>query len=109
MPRPLDFGGKEGGEDLLEYLRRDAGAAIRHGDAHHIVGGAFRRDEQAAIAGRNVVHRVAAVHDEIEQHLLELDVVAMHRRESGQELRATATLRVASSLWTSRALARCRR
>ena len=75
-------------EDRGEPVAGDAAAAVRDRDPNPPVAIPLRPHEQPALGGRHRRHRVAAVHQEVEDHLLELDAVAAYGREIGRELRA---------------------
>jgi len=44
----------------------------------------------ARAAVRNLAHGMDAVEEEIDDHLLQLDRIAVHRRQAGREARASA-------------------
>ena len=71
-----------GGVERLENafrVRRQATAGVRDGNPHRAIA-VRRRHVQLAARGRIGRHRVAGIEDQVEQHLLELDVVAPNLR-----------------------------
>src|SRR5262245_38497121 len=64
--------GVEGFEDLSEPVSRDARASIRHGQPHFAVE-LVGRDSHAPFLGRRRDDGVHPVHQEIQEHLLQVD------------------------------------
>ena len=94
-------GGEEGVEDPVEDLRVDAAAAVSHGDAHvtarrSAAGGSLLMVEvdvcrgQADLAAER--HGVGGVDEQVEQHLLDLPGVDLHRPEARLRLAAQGDL-----------------
>ena len=73
VPWPIGLGGEEGIVDAIEVLRGDAGAGVGH-LGHHLVPLLARGDRQPAAAR----HGVPRVQEQVEEHLLELELVADH-------------------------------
>ena len=74
-------------EHLLELALGDSRPAIGDGDddVRAIVGA--RREREPPLAEWRVVHRVAGVENQIEQHLKELDAIASHVGQRRREIR----------------------
>ena len=90
---PDFLGGEERLEDLLHHLRRHAGAGVAHFDQHVFAGlhAVLTEGEQVALgdiggADRELAavrHGVARIHRKIDDHLLELMQVRLHRPDVG--------------------------
>src|SRR6185369_17971090 len=74
------FGRDERGKDPLDIFLRNAAADIGDGNLHAAGVGSVRMQSYFP-AGADVCHRVGPVHDQIEQDLLQLDAVALDRRQ----------------------------
>src|SRR6185503_13089635 len=76
-------------EDPFEVSRRNAAAAVRHRHLHaRLFRDMARGKLQFAIRYRQPAHRLAGVHEEVQQNLLHLDAVAHDDRQAGIELHA---------------------
>ena len=86
MPRPLGLVVKNALKSCFEFFRIDADTGIL--DRHeHLVGIVeLRSDEEFARASGDSGHGLGAVDDEIDDHLLQLDAIALHRRQLRRKL-----------------------
>src|SRR5919198_1801510 len=84
---PHGFGGIERAEDALQRLRVEPDAGILHGDEHPLGSRPGCSDHQLPRPLHDSAHGFAAVHHQIQEHLLELDAIAQHGRQIAGEFR----------------------
>ena len=73
IPMPCCFRGDERLEQLRRHIRCDAGPRVGNIDGNHVVNCGPGRDNQFATF--RTLHRLNRVAQQIEQHLLNLDLV----------------------------------
>jgi hypothetical protein len=86
MPRLPSLVVWNGWNSFLDVVRK-AEAAVQHADAH-LASLDGSRELQPAVPERTGRHRVARIHDQVEQHLLKLDAIRHGQRQvSGEDPR----------------------
>jgi hypothetical protein len=80
------FGGEERVEQLVRVLDGDPDTAILHCYQHLVRFVLMRSDHQFARPIRDRLHRFDAVHDQVDDHLLQLDRIAEDHGQSVREL-----------------------
>ncbi len=91
QPEAAGLGGEEGREHLLGERVVDARAAVEHADLHAALDHLGLELDHAPF-GRRGLHRLQAVGQQVQQHLLEQHAVAAHRRQRGRDAHLGARL-----------------
>src|SRR5690606_6793805 len=78
---PFLLGRVERLQRSVRFHAREAAAAVADREADPTVRAGGRRDVQIAVAALDLAHRLARVHDQLQQQLLELDRIAVQRRQ----------------------------
>jgi hypothetical protein len=79
-PHPLCLGREKGLEDLLHFFGRNPAAVVNYGYPYAFAIHELGPHKKYAFSAFDASYRVAAVHDEVKQHLLELHAVAIDGR-----------------------------
>src|SRR5262245_5509700 len=82
----LRLGGVEGLEHPFVLLGAAARAGVLDADHDPALDPAGAHRQAARRGGARRAHRLAAVHHQVEHHLLQFDAVAVHRRQAGFEV-----------------------
>src|SRR6266850_26872 len=80
------LGGEEGAEQLVHAVRIDPDAGILHGHQHLITLVRLRTNHQLARPVRDGRHRLDRIHDEVDEHLLQLDPITEHRSQGRRQV-----------------------
>ena len=87
-PHALCLGREKGLENLLHFFGRNPAAVVNYGYPYAFAIHELGPHKTYAFSAFDTSYRVAAVHDKVKQHLLELHAVAIDRRYLRQELGA---------------------
>src|SRR5271165_1438694 len=86
QPHPMSFRREKGLKDALHFVGRNSTTPVSYRYTDFSAIQILSAHEKSAFNRLDPSHRVAAVHDEVEQHLLELYVIAGGRRQMRCEL-----------------------
>ena len=84
-PHSMPLRREKGLEDALTFFGRSAAALVDYGYAHLFSIRQLGAHEKPAPNRLDASHRVTAIDNEVEQHLLELHVVAVDRGQMRRE------------------------
>src|SRR6266702_1467716 len=84
---PAELGRVEGVEQPVDGLTAQSRAGIPDPDEQAARCILLRRDEQLSRSLGDAAHRFDGVHDQVEDHLLQLDSISLNRRQCIRELR----------------------